>query len=115
MLLVSLPSSVDHLPRFVDRPHGCMEISEGNICCYIFKAGQPITQNEWAFGRDTYLYGEQLDEYEISLLEDIYPLEDIDYEIVGTLTDIELAAVIHCFANSATVKQKYKRLLGGKR
>jgi hypothetical protein len=113
LLLVSLPSSVDHLPRFIDQPHGCIEIPEGSICCYIFKAGQVITESQWAFAKDTYLYGEQLDEYEVSMLEDIYPLENIDYEIVGTLTAKELAAIIYCFANSATVKRKYKRLLTG--
>src|SRR5437879_709772 len=78
LLLVSLPSSVDHLPRFIEQPHGCIEIPEGNICCYLFKSGVKIAENEWAFDLDTYLYGEHLDEYEISLLADIYPLEGID-------------------------------------
>lgn len=113
LVLISLPSSVDHLPRFVDRPHGCMEIPEGSICCYIFKAGQVITENAWAVDKDTYLYGEQLDEYEISMLDDIYPIVDIDYEIIGTLVDKELAAITDYFATSATVKRKYKRLLAG--
>ena len=111
LLLVSLPSSVDHLPRFVDQLHGCLEIPEGNICCYIFKAGQVICENEWAFERDTYLYGEYIDQYEINLLNDIYPIENIDFDIIGTLTKEELSAVCACFANSASVKQKYKRLL----
>ncbi|QEM12996.1 hypothetical protein [Mucilaginibacter rubeus] len=111
LLLVSLPSSIDHLPRFIEQVHGCLEIPEGNICCYIFKAGQAICENAWSFERDTYLYGEYLDQYEISLLNDIYPTENIDFEIIGTLTEKELTAVTVCFANSASVKQKYKRLL----
>jgi predicted RNA-binding protein len=40
-------------------------------------------------------------------LENIYPIENIDFEIIGTLTEEELAAVTTCFASSASVKQKY--------
>ena len=111
LLLVSLPSSVDHLPRPIEQVHGCLEIPEGNICCYIFKSGKSVCSNGWSFGLDTYLYGEYLDQYEISILEDIYPIENIDFEIIGTLSVQELTAVIACFSNSASVKQKYKKLL----
>lgn len=110
-LLVSLPSSKNHLPRFIEQIHGCLEIPDGNICCYIFKAGQAICENAWSFERDTYLYGEYLEQYEISLLNDIYPIKDIDFEIIGTLTKKELIDVITCFTNSASVKQKHKRAL----
>lgn len=37
------------------------------------------------------------------MLEDIYPLENVDYEIVGELTIEELSKVIECFAKSAVV------------
>ena len=111
VLLISLPSSIDHLPRFIDQQHGCLEIPDGNVCCYIFKAGNIITDNNWSFDLDTYLYGEQIDEYELSLLNDIYPIEDIDYEVKGTLLGNELANLLACFSNSASVKRKYKRLL----
>jgi hypothetical protein len=36
LVLVSLPYSVDHLPRFIEQVHGCLEVPEGNICCHIF-------------------------------------------------------------------------------
>jgi len=112
VLLASLPSGVDHLPRFIEQSHGCMEIPEGRICCYIFKAGQVIPDSGWTFSLDTYLYGEWIDEYEISLLTDLYPIENIDYEIKGSLTNAELTALTACFAASASVKRKYKQLLG---
>ncbi|WP_448698187.1 hypothetical protein ACFGVR_15310 [Mucilaginibacter sp. AW1-3] len=111
LLLVSLPSSIDHLPRFSKQVHGCLEVPDGNICCYIFKAGQGVCDNGFSFEFDTYVYGEYLDQYETSLLDDIYPIENIDFEIIGTLTGTELAAVTACFASSASVKQKYKKLL----
>lgn len=111
LLLVSLPSSVDHLPRFIEQVHGCLEVPDGNICCYIFKSNRIICNNGWSFELDTYLYGEYLDQFEASQLDDIYPIENIDFEIIGTLTAEELAAVTACFASSASVKQKYKKLL----
>jgi hypothetical protein len=40
-----------------------------------------------------------------------YSIENVEYEIVGELTDKELAAVLHCFKNSSSVKKKYKKIL----
>jgi hypothetical protein len=54
-----------------------------------------------------------LDTYEVALLEEIYPIESVDYEIVGKLTQQELKAIVQCFSNSASVKRKIKRLLQG--
>lgn len=111
VVLASLPSSKQHLPGHIDVNHGCIEIPSGNINCYVFKANQIITTNDWAFPLDTFLYGQWLDEYNIELLEDIYPVENIDYQVVGQLTDQELSKLIYCFSKSASVKRKFKRLL----
>ena len=110
-VLATLPSSVDHLPRTIAIEHGCIEISEGCINCYIFKSNISITKNNWAFEFDTFLYGQWIDDYNIELLNDIYPVEEIDYRIIGELTDKELKNVIECFVNSSSVKRKYKRIL----
>lgn len=110
-LLASLPSSVDHLPRNIDIKHGCIEIPEGCINCYVFKANSSISKNNWSFEFDTFLYGQWIDDFSIELLYDIYPVEEIDYKIIGQLTDNELENVIACFANSASVKRKYRKLL----
>jgi hypothetical protein len=110
-ILASLPSSVDHLPRNIDIKHGCIEIPEGCINCYVFKANVSITTNNWSFGLDTFLYGQWIDDFSIELLNDLYPVEEIDYHIVGELDDHELQNVIKCFSSSASVKQKYKRML----
>lgn len=109
-ILASLPSSVDHLPRTASTNHGCLEIPEGNINCYIFKSGISITQNGWAFPKDTFLYGNWIDEYSVDLLIDIYPTVGIDYEIIGQLTIEEMNSLIKCFSQSASVKRKYKRI-----
>ncbi|MGN6398733.1 MAG: hypothetical protein ACTHMI_24410 [Mucilaginibacter sp.] len=110
-ILATLPSSVDHLPRTITINHGCLEIPEGCINCYIFKSNVMITKNGWAFQFDTFLYGQWIDDYSVELLNDIYPVEEIDYHVIGELTDTELKNVIECFKNSASVKRKYKRML----
>lgn len=110
-VLASLPSSKIHLPTHLDINHGCIEVPSGNINCYIFKANTIITTNNWAFPMDTFLYGQWLDEYEIALLQDIYPVEGIDYQVIGQLTIQELSQLIQCFTQSASVKRKFKRLL----
>ncbi len=110
-LLASLPSSISHLPRGIDTVHGCIEIPEGCINCYVFKANTVITKNNWSFPLDTFLYGQWIDDYSIEMLRDIYPIADIDYQIIGQLTNHERTQLISCFSNSASVKRKYKRIL----
>lgn len=82
-----------------------------NFNCYYFQKAQVITDNQFSFPFDTYIYGEQIDIYEARQLQEIYPKEDIDYEIVGKLLDEEFDAIIDCMKNSVTVKRKIKRLL----
>lgn len=60
---------------------------------------------------DTMLYGNWLDDFMIESLQTNYPIEGVDYEIIGELTDEELKKVIACFSNSSSVKRKYKRML----
>jgi hypothetical protein len=110
-ILACLPSSVNHLPRTQALNHGCLEIPEACINCYIFEAGRPVTTSGWSFTFHTMLYGSWLDDFEISSLEKNYPIAGVDYEIVGDLTAVELNRIIECFANSSSVKRKYRRIL----
>lgn len=110
-ILASLPSSVNHLPRAQALNHGCLEIPDACINCYIFEPGRPITTSGWSFPLHTMLYGNWLDDFEVKVLEANYPIKGVDYEIIGDLTEEELNGVIHCFANSSTVKRKYRRML----
>ncbi len=113
VVVASLPSSVDHLPANQPIVHGCLEILDSGINCYIFEANQAVTKDGWSFELTTFLYGWWIDDFDIELLNEQYQIEHVDYEIVGELTDEELQKVIHCFANSSVVRRKYKRLLGG--
>ena len=113
VVIASLPSSKIHLPQAQPLVHGCLEIPDACINCYIFEANRPITKCGWSFDMNTLLYGNWLDDYNLSILQSNYTIEGVDYEIIGSLTDAELQNVLNCFINSSTVKRKYKRLLGG--
>lgn len=110
-VLASLPSSQPHLPASQKIEHGCLEIPESCINCYIFQANKVITTNGWSFPLNTFMHGLWIDDFIIADLEKNYPIEYVDYEIIGELTDYELQNVINCFKNSSSVKRKYKRLL----
>ncbi len=110
-ILASLPSSVIHLPSFVDIKHGCIDIPESCISCYIFEQRKPITKCGWAFDLNTFLYGNWLDDYTLDILKETYQIEGVEYEIIGRLTDVELQNVKNCFKNSNVVKRRYRKLL----
>lgn len=111
VILASLPSSKVHLPSNQKIEHGCLEVQDSGINCYIFEANRPITKCGWSFELNTFLYGMWLDDFKIDNLKANHEIEGVDYEIIGELTDAELQNIIDCFKNSATVKRKYKRLL----
>jgi len=111
VILASLPSSVNHLPSMQVLSHGCLEIPDACINCYIFEPGRPVTTSGWSFSFHTMLYGNWLDDFDVKVLEANYSIQGVDYEIVGELTEHELKSIINCFASSSTVKRKYRRLL----
>jgi hypothetical protein len=111
VVLACLPSSVNHLPQGQKLAHGCLEIPDACINCYVFEKSRPITKDGWSFPFHTMLYGNWLDDFPLELLSRNYPISGVDYEIMGDLTDAELKNVTDCFSNSASVKRKYKKWL----
>ncbi len=87
VILASLPSSQKHLPTDQAINHGCLEVPDSGINCYIFLANQSITKSGWGFPLDTFLYGQWLDEFELTTLQTNYTIAGVDYEIIGELTD----------------------------
>ena len=110
-ILASLPSSRDFRPTASANSYGCVEVPEACFNCFVFKAGLPITTNNWAFPLDTFVYGQQIDEYELATLQDIYPVEGLDYKILGRLRDADFRQLKKCFSQSASVKRRFRRLL----
>ncbi|PZF72870.1 hypothetical protein [Taibaiella soli] len=109
-VIASLPTRTNQAPNFVSG-HGCIDIEERCINCYAFAAKRSICDNGFAFDLPTYIYGSQVEDYEISILEDTYRIEGIDYEIYGTMKDDEFCAIIDCIQNSSATKRKIKKML----
>ena len=110
-IVASLPTSKDHIPSFVVKKHGCINLDPINFNCYYFVNGTVIADNGWSFPRDTYVYGQQIDTFDKGIFEEIYAIEGVDYEIVGKLTITEFSSLKNCILNSASVKRKIKILL----
>ena len=93
-ILASLPSSQSHLPATQEIKHGCLELPESCINCYIFEAKTPVTKSGWSFPLHTFMHGLWLDDFLIEDLQANYPIENVDYEVIGELLDDELDKII---------------------
>lgn len=111
IIVASLPTSKDFVPQFITKNHGCLKSEDNTFCCYYFEKNKSITDNNWAFPMDTYLYAEQIEVYELSLLNETYKYEDIDYQIIGDLTSTEYQNLINCVVSSKAIKRKVRRAL----
>lgn len=109
-VIASLPTRTNHAPTFV-LEHGCIDIEERCLNCYSFSADKPICENGFSFPLPTYIYGGQVEDYELAILEETYRIEGIDYERCGVLTDVEFRAVVACIINSSSTKRKIKKML----
>ena len=99
-VLASLPTRADHVPSTLEIKHGCLNLDEANFNCYHFEANKVIATNGWGFKLPTFVYGSQIDNYELSILKDDYQLESAEYEIIGMLKREEFKKLIDCFLNS---------------
>lgn len=110
-ILAGLPSSQKHLPYNLQSTYGCINVPDSGIGCYVFQAGVAIATNGFSFPCDSYIYGQHLDEYEIQNINDLYPLESVDYEILGQLVPTKLEEVVDCLKGSSSVKRRFRRYL----
>lgn len=110
-IVASLPTSKNTTPSLLDKRHGCVNIDDRCFNCYLFEPGKSVCENGFAFELPTYVYGNQVEDYELEIMEEIYPIKGVDYEEKGILTDAEFIAIIKCIINSASTKRKIKKLL----
>lgn len=110
-VMASLPTSQDHIPDNLKK-YGCICCEQMQIICYYITRGTPITDNGFAFDRDTYMYGNELGDYDVAVFNTKYTPTEI--EVKGRLTDVEFNSIKTCFANSPNVKRKYRRILATK-
>jgi hypothetical protein len=110
-ILASLPTRRDSVPTINAIKSGCVEIPEINLNCFVFAPDEPVTLCNKCFDFTTYIYGCQLDSYEIEILRDLYRIEGVDYEIFGEMKPELFMHLIRCLKKSKAVKKKFIRIL----
>lgn len=112
-IVASLTTRTNHVPSFVTQVHGCINLDERCYNAYVFEPGKVVGDSGFFFPdpRPTFIYGGEVDDFDIATLESIYAIEGIDYEIRDTLKQDEYEAIIKCLQASRSVKRKIKRLL----
>lgn len=111
IIIGALPTRTNNVPSFVTIDHGCVNIDERCYNCYVVEKDRIIGQNGFSFYMPTFIYGDQIEDYDVEVFEDVYPIEGVDYEIKDTLTDEEFASLKECLLNSKSVRKKIKKYL----
>ena len=110
-ILASLPTRKDSIPEKEVIKSGCIEVPEINLNCFVFSADETVTICNKHFDFTTYIYGHQLDSYELVSMEDIYRNEGVDYELFGVMRPDIFRRLILCLKKSKSIKRKYARML----
>lgn len=115
LLLASLPTSKDHVPSDMEVKHGCLDFSERFVNVFVFISGEEIairkTGESFSFSKNTFVYGANLDIFNVSQLELQERLAQTNIELVGVLKPEVFTELRECLSNSKMVKNKYRRIL----
>lgn len=107
LMMASLPTSQDHVPGDLSDRTGCVSFPERGVNAYVFAAGEQVTDTGFVFPLKTYVYGEQVDEYNQSYLDAMgSKVEDL-----GLLPSDRLEVLRQCLKQSPLIKRKYYKLL----
>ena len=88
-----LPTRSDHVPdKYLQ--HGCVNIEQAQLSCYIFFKNEIITTNNFSFDFNTFVYFYNVQRFNRSSLLETYPIEEKYYEVIGELTDKEKKKLI---------------------
>jgi len=106
VMLASLPTSKDHVPRDTEVKRGAVNIPERDVNVYVFEAGDQVTES-FAFPRRTFVYGEQVDDY----TEDDLNGMGASIQNLGVLKPEILADLRACLKQATNIKRKYLKWL----
>lgn len=70
VMMVNLPTSKDHVPSDVMVERGCIDIPERGVNAFVLNPNDRVTSS-FSFPRPTFVYGEQVDEYEQKYLDEM--------------------------------------------
>lgn len=110
IIIGSLPTRTNKIPSFIDIEHGCINKNDRCFNCYLFEAKRPICINGFSFDLPTFVYGDEIETYDIETVESNYILNKT-YKVEGILTTDEYSALINCITQSDSVKNKIRNIL----
>lgn len=110
LIVGSLPTRTNKIPSFIDTDHGCINKDDRCFNCYLFQAKRPICDNGFSFDLPTFVYGDEIETYDAKTIEANYEL-NVSYKVEGRLTNEEFSALVGCFANSDSVKNKIRKAI----
>ncbi len=79
IIVASLPTRTNNSPSLVNTNHGCVNLDERRFNCYVFEPGRKICENDFSFELPTFIYGNQVEDYNIEILEEVYKIQGVDY------------------------------------
>lgn len=106
VIMASLPTSKDHIPSDIVVVHGCVDIKERGVNAYIFSPNEKVTPI-FSFPRQTFVYGEQVDEYERKYLDEMNSI----VEYLGRIDDQIFQELKDCVKKAQLLRRKYRNLL----
>ena len=106
VIMASLPTSKDHIPSDIVVVHGCVDIKERGVNAYIFSPNEKVTPI-FSFPRRTFVYGEQVDEYERKYLDEMNSI----VEYLGRIDDQIFQELKDCVKKAQLLRRKYRNLL----
>lgn len=111
VILASLPTRKDLIPRKDRVENGCIELPDINMNCFVISPDIEVTECGKHFDFRTHLYGYEIDSYEIKLMSELYQIEGTDYEIWGRMKCEIYSSMLECFKKSRSVKRKFRHFL----
>lgn len=106
VIMVNLPTSKDHIPSDVMVERGCIDIPERSVNAFVLNPNDHVTSS-FSFSRPTFIYGEQVDEYNQKYLNEM----GSTVERLGQIEPTLFQAIKDCVKKARLLRRKYRQLL----
>lgn len=106
VMIASLPTSKDHVPSDVMVERGCVDIPERGVSAFVFSPNDQVTSS-FSFPRPTFVYGEQVDEYEQKYLDEMGGA----IERLGQIEPALFQSIKDCLKKARLLRRKYRQIL----
>lgn len=106
VMMANLPTSKDHVPSDVMIERGCIDIPERGVNAFVLHPSDQVTSS-FRFPRPTFVYGEQVDEYEQKYLDEMGSA----VERLGQIESALFQAIKDCVKKAKLLRRKYRNLL----